>query len=51
MPRFAGQLPQPMKVVNPGISGLALPETVQRMLPRAVEAQPDLVTVWLVGWW
>jgi acyl-CoA thioesterase I len=48
VPLFAGCLPQPARLVNLGIGGITLPRAVQLTLPRAVQAQPDLVTIWLV---
>jgi lysophospholipase L1-like esterase len=48
VPSLAKRLPQPAKLVNLGVGGSLLRDAMQRQLPRAIEAQPDLVTVWLV---
>ncbi len=48
VPSLAGRLPPPVKLVNLGIGGSMLRDALERQLPRAIEAQPDLVTVWLV---
>lgn len=48
VPSLARELPQPAKLVNLGIGGSMLRDAVERQLPRAIEAQPDLVTIWLV---
>ncbi|MGH2353721.1 MAG: SGNH/GDSL hydrolase family protein, partial [Chloroflexota bacterium] len=42
------RLPQPTKLVNLGIPGITLPEALEVELPPALDAEPDLVTVWLV---
>jgi acyl-CoA thioesterase I len=42
------RLPQPAKVVNLGIPGIRLHEALEVELPPALDARPDLVTVWLV---
>jgi acyl-CoA thioesterase I len=44
---LTNELPQPARLVNLGWGGSTLREALARQLPRAVEAQPDLVTVWL----
>jgi lysophospholipase L1-like esterase len=41
------RLPQPAKVVNLGIPGIRLEEALQVELPPALDARPDLITVWL----
>ena len=48
VPRFASTLPQPVEVLNLGVPGSTLRQAIQQQLPRAVEAQPHLITVWLV---
>ena len=47
VPQLASRLPAGSRTVNLGIGGLTLREALQRTLPRAVQAKPDLVTVWL----
>ena len=47
VPTLARHLPQPSKLVNLGIGGTRLREALDQQLPHAVEAQPDLITVWL----
>ena len=41
-------LPQPARVVNLGIPGIRLREALEVEVPPALDARPDLVTVWLV---
>ncbi|HEY3111618.1 MAG TPA: GDSL-type esterase/lipase family protein, partial [Chloroflexota bacterium] len=48
VPRLHKRLPAGSKLVNLGISGARLSQAVEKELPRAVEARPDLVTVWNV---
>ncbi|MBI3970080.1 MAG: hypothetical protein HY332_02220 [Chloroflexi bacterium] len=48
VPVFARSLPQPARLVNLGIPGLKLREALGVLLPPALEAQPNLITVWLV---
>lgn len=48
VPSLARQLPQPTKLVNLGVGGSMLRDALEAQLPRAIEAQPDLVTLWLV---
>jgi lysophospholipase L1-like esterase len=45
---FRQRLPQPAELVNLGVGGTLLHEAIQYQLPRAVSAQPDLITIWLV---
>jgi acyl-CoA thioesterase I len=45
---LARTLPQPARLVNLGIPGVRLFEAIEVELPPALEAQPDLVTIWLV---
>jgi lysophospholipase L1-like esterase len=48
---FARELPpslQPVRLINLGIPGSTLRRALAEQLPRAVEVQPHLVTVWLV---
>ena len=45
---FARQLPQPARFVNLGIPGVRLVEAIEVELPPALEAKPDLITIWLV---
>lgn len=48
VPVLARRLPQPVRLVNLGIPGIKLKEAINVELPPALEAQPHLVTVWLV---
>ncbi len=41
------RLPKGTKVINLGIPGITAPEALQGELPEALDAKPDLVTVWL----
>jgi lysophospholipase L1-like esterase len=45
---LARLLPQPTQLVNLGIPGVRLDEAIEVELPPALEAKPDLVTIWLV---
>jgi lysophospholipase L1-like esterase len=47
VPQLARLLPQPTRLVNLGIPGIKLREAASVELPPALEAAPDLVTVWL----
>jgi lysophospholipase L1-like esterase len=47
VPRFGAALGQNVRVVNLGVSGSTLGEALQEQLGPAVDAQPDVVTVWL----
>ena len=42
------RLPQPSRLVNLGIPGVRLFEALEVEVPPALEAQPDLITIWLV---
>ncbi len=48
VPQLFRRLPAGSKLVNLGISGARLADAVQKELPRAIEAKPDLATVWNV---
>jgi acyl-CoA thioesterase-1 len=48
VPQLHRRLPPGSKLVNLGISGARLGEAVDKELPKAVAAKPDLVTVWNV---
>jgi lysophospholipase L1-like esterase len=48
VPILARRLPQPTRLVNLGIPGVRLFEAIEVELPPLLEAQPDLVTIWLV---
>jgi lysophospholipase L1-like esterase len=48
VPVLARRLPQPTRLVNLGIPGVRLFEALEVELPPAIEAQPHLVTIWLV---
>ncbi len=47
VPRFGAQLGPNVRVVNLGVSGSTLGQALQEQLGPAVDAQPDVVTVWL----
>ena len=42
-----GYLPPGTELVNLGVNGMRLHEAVEQVLPVAVDARPDVVTVWL----
>jgi acyl-CoA thioesterase I len=48
VPLLAQGLPRGTRLVNLGVPGITLREAVERVLARAIGAQPGLVTVWLV---
>ena len=45
---LARRLPQPARLVNLGIPGVRLFEALEVELPPALEAKPQLITIWLV---
>ncbi len=45
---LARLLPQPTRLVNLGIPGVRLDEAIEVELPPALEARPNLITIWLV---
>jgi acyl-CoA thioesterase I len=47
VPRFSGHLGSNVHVVNLGVSGSTLSQALQEQLGPALDAQPDVVTVWL----
>ena len=47
VPRFGARLGADVRVVNLGISGSTLSQALDEQLGPAVDAQPDIVTVWL----
>src|ERR1051326_1816775 len=47
VPRFAARLGSNVRVVNLGVSGSTLSQALQEQLGPALDAQPDVVTVWL----
>ncbi|HEY3058028.1 MAG TPA: SGNH/GDSL hydrolase family protein [Chloroflexota bacterium] len=47
VPRFGARLGRDVRVVNLGVSGSTLAQAVQEQLGPALDAQPDVVTVWL----
>src|SRR5215831_4700156 len=47
VPRFGAQLGPRVRVVNLGVSGSTLSQALQEQLGPALDAQPDVVTVWL----
>jgi acyl-CoA thioesterase-1 len=48
VPQLFRRLPAGSKLVNLGISGARLADAVKKELPKALEAKPDLATVWNV---
>jgi lysophospholipase L1-like esterase len=48
VPQLADQLPQPSQLLNLAIPGATVSQALAQQLPRAIEAKPHLVTVWLV---
>ena len=44
---LSAHLPQGTQVVNLGIPGITAPQAFQNELPEALDAKPNLVTVWL----
>ena len=44
---LSNRLPPDSQVVNLGIPGITAPQALQNELPEALDAQPNLVTVWL----
>ncbi len=49
VPLLAKHLPQGSHLVNLGVSGIRLHEALKEELPRALAAQPKLITIWLVA--
>lgn len=47
VPRFGARLGPGVRVINLGVSGSTLGQAVQEQLGPAVDAQPNVVTVWL----
>lgn len=47
VPRFAAQLGPNVRLVNLGVSGSTLSQALDEQLGPALDAQPDVVTVWL----
>lgn len=47
VPQFHRRLPAGTRLVNLGVSGFKLREALTQTLPVALDAKPDLVTVWL----
>jgi acyl-CoA thioesterase I len=47
VPRFGARLGANVRVVNLGISGSTLSQALNEQLGPAIDAQPDVVTVWL----
>jgi lysophospholipase L1-like esterase len=47
VPRFAAALGPNVRVVNLGVSGSTLGQALSEQLGPALDAQPDVVTVWL----
>src|SRR5438874_11878896 len=47
VPRFGARLGADVRVVNLGVSGSTLSQALDEQLGPAVDAQPDIVTVWL----
>lgn len=49
VPRLITRLPRTAGALNLGVSGIHLHAALAQELPDALKAQPNLVTVWLVG--
>lgn len=49
VPLLEKHLPQGSHLVNLGVSGIRLHEALKKELPRALAAQPKLITIWLVA--
>ncbi|HEX8969884.1 MAG TPA: SGNH/GDSL hydrolase family protein [Chloroflexota bacterium] len=47
VPRFGSRLGQNVRIVNLGVSGSTLAQALDEQLGPALDAQPDVVTVWL----
>jgi lysophospholipase L1-like esterase len=47
VPRLGGRLGSNVQIVNLGVSGSTLSQALTEQLGPAVDAQPDVVTVWL----
>src|SRR5216683_6455759 len=47
VPRFGAHLGSDVRVVNLGVSGSTLAQALDEQLGPALDAQPDIVTVWL----
>lgn len=47
VPRLAARLGENVNLVNLGVSGSTLSRALDEQLPAALDAQPDVVTVWL----
>jgi acyl-CoA thioesterase I len=47
VPRFGARLGSTVRIVNLGVSGSTLAQALNEQLGPAVDAQPDVVTVWL----
>src|ERR1051325_7884705 len=47
VPQFGAHLAPNVRIVNLGVSGSTLAQALQEQLGPAVDAQPDVVTVWL----
>ena len=49
IPIIISRLPKNAAALNLGVSGITLHEALTQELPQAIQAQPTLMTVWLVG--
>src|SRR5438132_474010 len=47
VPRFGARLGSDVRVINLGVSGSTLSQALEEQLGPALDAQPDVVTVWL----
>lgn len=47
VPRLASRMGDGVRLVNLGVSGSTLSQALDEQLPPALDAQPDVVTVWL----
>lgn len=49
VPIIISRLPKTAGALNLGVSGITLHDALTQELPQAIQAQPNLITVWLVG--
>lgn len=47
VPRFGAALGSPTRIINLGVSGSTLAQALQEQIGPALDAKPDIVTVWL----
>ena len=47
VPQFQHRLPPGTRLVNLGVNGFTIRQAIEQTLPIALDAEPDVVTVWL----